>query len=44
MPESLSFIEAATLSCAGVTAWNALFGLSGKQLMPGQWVLTPGHR
>ncbi|KAJ5605576.1 hypothetical protein N7510_008357 [Penicillium lagena] len=42
MPESLSFIEAATLSCAGLTAWNALFGLPGKQLMPGQWVLTQG--
>lgn len=42
MPEGLSFTEAATLSCAGLTAWNALFGLVGKQLMPGQWVLTQG--
>lgn len=42
MPEGLSFTEAATLSCAGVTAWNALFGVSGKQLQPGQWVLTQG--
>ena len=42
MPEGLSFTEAATLSCAGVTAWNALFGLIGKQLKAGQWVLTQG--
>ena len=42
MPENLSFTEAATLSCAGVTAWNALFGLAGRQLTAGQWVLTQG--
>lgn len=42
MPKGLSFTEAATLSCAGLTAWNALFGLPGKQLMAGQWVLTQG--
>ncbi|KAH7162245.1 hypothetical protein B0J13DRAFT_614908 [Dactylonectria estremocensis] len=42
MPSNLSFIEASTLTCAGVTAWNALFGLSDKKLMAGQWVLTQG--
>ncbi|RAO72417.1 uncharacterized protein BHQ10_008429 [Talaromyces amestolkiae] len=42
MPLGLSFVEAATLSCAGVTAWNALFGLPGRPLMAGQWVLTQG--
>lgn len=42
MPSCLTFTEAATLSCAGVTAWNALFGLLGKKLAPGQWVLTQG--
>lgn len=42
MPTGLSFTEAATLSCAGVTAWNALFGLQGRPLMAGQWVLTQG--
>ncbi|KAM5341771.1 hypothetical protein ACJ41O_014802 [Fusarium nematophilum] len=42
MPRGLSFTEAATLSCAGVTAWNALFGLSGRKLTAGQWVLTQG--
>ena len=42
MPSHLSYKEAATLSCAGVTAWNALYGLGGKKLMPGDWVLTQG--
>ncbi|KAJ5263513.1 alcohol dehydrogenase [Penicillium angulare] len=42
MPHTLNFIEAATLTCAGITAWNALFGLTGNRLMPGQWVLTQG--
>jgi NADPH:quinone reductase-like Zn-dependent oxidoreductase len=44
MPKGLSFTEAATLSVAGLTAWNALFGLAGKQLIAGQWVLTQGTR
>ena len=42
MPCTLSFQEAATLSCAAVTAWNALFGLEGKPLKAGQVVLTQG--
>ncbi|PGH23219.1 hypothetical protein AJ80_02635 [Polytolypa hystricis UAMH7299] len=42
MPKGLSFTEAATLSCSGLTAWNALFGLVGKQVTVGQWVLTQG--
>lgn len=42
MPSNLSFTEAATLSCAGLTAWNALYGLRDKQLKPGDWVLTIG--
>ncbi|GJC96177.1 Zinc-binding dehydrogenase [Colletotrichum higginsianum IMI 349063] len=42
MPTALTFVEAASLSCAGVTAWNALFGLSGKKVSAGQWVLTQG--
>lgn len=40
MPSSLSYIEAATLSCAALTAWNALCGL--KPLVAGQTVLTQG--
>jgi NADPH:quinone reductase-like Zn-dependent oxidoreductase len=41
VPESLSFDEAATLPCAGQTAWHALFGV-GTPLLPGQTVLTLG--
>jgi len=40
VPEGLNFREAATLGCAGLTAWNALYGL--KNLLPGDVVLTPG--
>jgi NADPH:quinone reductase-like Zn-dependent oxidoreductase len=40
IPDHLSFEEAATLPCAGVTAWNALFG--GKPTRPGETVLTLG--
>ena len=42
MPSSLSFREASTLPCAGVTAWNALYGLAGRSLRPGDTVLTLG--
>ena len=40
IPAHLSFEEAATLPCAGVTAWNALFAL--RPLQPGQSVLVLG--
>lgn len=40
VPEHLSIEEAATLPCAGVTAWRALFDHGG--LLPGQWVLVQG--
>lgn len=40
MPPHLSFEEAATLPCAAVTAWNALFVSGG--LKPGDSVLTLG--
>lgn len=39
-PPHLSFEEAATLPCAGVTAWNALHG--GRSLQTGESVLTLG--
>ncbi len=39
-PGHLSFEEAATLPCAGVTAWVGLFALGG--LKPGEWVLAMG--
>ncbi|KAL4896698.1 alcohol dehydrogenase [Aspergillus ambiguus] len=42
MPPSLSFAEAATLTCSGLTAWNALFGLPGKAPNPGDIVLVQG--
>lgn len=42
MPKGLNFTEAATLGCAGVTAWNALFGQPGRELKAGQWLLTEG--
>ncbi|KAI9745610.1 MAG: hypothetical protein M1818_001144 [Claussenomyces sp. TS43310] len=40
MPQSLNYLEASTLSCAALTAWNALFGL--KPLKAGETVLTQG--
>jgi len=40
MPPSLNWLESATLSCAALTAWNALYGL--KPLAPGDVVLTQG--
>jgi len=40
LPEHLSFEEGATLPCAGVTAWYALFGKD--TLRPGQTVLVQG--
>ena len=40
IPPHLSWEEAATLPCAGVTAWNALFG--ARRLQPGETVLVLG--
>jgi len=37
IPASLEYIQAATLTCAGLTAWSALFGAGG--LKPGDTVL-----
>jgi NADPH:quinone reductase-like Zn-dependent oxidoreductase len=42
MPTNLSFPEASTLSCAALTAWNALYGLESRALKPGQTILTQG--
>ncbi|KAK3690391.1 hypothetical protein B0T22DRAFT_376998 [Podospora appendiculata] len=39
-PKNLSHVEAATLTCAGLTSWNALYGL--KPLKPGETVLVQG--
>jgi NADPH:quinone reductase-like Zn-dependent oxidoreductase len=40
LPPGLSFAEGASLPCAAVTAWHALFGLA--PLQPGQTVLILG--
>lgn len=40
MPASLNWLEAATLTCAALTAWNGLYGL--KPLKAGDVVLTQG--
>jgi len=42
MPTNLNYLEASTLSCAALTAWNALYGLESRALKPGQYVLTQG--
>ncbi|KAL2870887.1 putative raffinose synthase protein Sip1 [Aspergillus lucknowensis] len=39
-PSNLDFLESSTLTCAGLTSWNALYGL--KPLLPGQTVLVQG--
>jgi NADPH:quinone reductase-like Zn-dependent oxidoreductase len=41
-PESLDFVQAASLPCAAVTAWNSIFGLESRAVKPGDWVLTQG--
>ncbi|GJP97095.1 GroES-like protein [Aspergillus niger] len=41
IPSTLSYREAATLPCAAVTAWNALYG-GPRSLRPGETVLTQG--
>ncbi len=40
-PANLSFQEAATLPCAGVTAWHALM-VAGRSIKPGDTVLVQG--
>lgn len=41
LPDSISYVDACTLPCAGVTAWNALF-VSSNQVKPGDTVLLLG--
>ncbi|WP_439134067.1 zinc-dependent alcohol dehydrogenase family protein [Pseudomaricurvus sp.] len=40
IPDELSDLQAAALPCAGLTAWNALFGT--KPVEEGDWVLLQG--
>ena len=42
MPVTLDFKQGSTLSCAALTAWNGLYGIEGKRLMPGDTILTQG--
>lgn len=42
MPSNLDFLQGSTLTCAGLTAWNGLYGLESRSLKPGDWVLTQG--
>jgi NADPH:quinone reductase-like Zn-dependent oxidoreductase len=42
MPDNLNWLEASTLSCAALTAWNGLYGLESKALKQGDFVLTQG--
>ncbi|KAI1623610.1 alcohol dehydrogenase [Exophiala viscosa] len=42
MPSNLTFLEAATLSCSGLTAWNALFGLEGTLPRTGGTIVVQG--
>lgn len=38
----VTFEQAATFPCSGITAWNAVMGLQGKQVKKGDWVLVQG--
>jgi NADPH:quinone reductase-like Zn-dependent oxidoreductase len=40
MPAGYSYGDAATLTCAGITAWKAVIDRAG--IKPGDWVLTQG--
>lgn len=41
-PSNTTVNEGATLSCAPLTAWNALYGIESKAVKAGEWVLTQG--
>ncbi|KAF2083438.1 NAD(P)-binding protein [Saccharata proteae CBS 121410] len=42
IPPNLNWLEASTLSCAALTAWNALYGLETRALKSGDVVVTQG--
>ncbi|KAI1743596.1 NAD(P)-binding protein [Xylaria scruposa] len=41
-PTNLSHAQAATLTCSGLTAWNALMGYKGREVKQGDFVLVQG--
>ncbi|KAH7037821.1 putative alcohol dehydrogenase [Microdochium trichocladiopsis] len=42
MPAGLGYEAAASLTCSGLTAWNALMGVEGRKVKKGDWVLVQG--
>jgi NADPH:quinone reductase-like Zn-dependent oxidoreductase len=42
MPGNMTFEEAATMTCSGLTAWNALMGVKDRSVKKGDWVLVQG--
>ncbi|KAN0066553.1 hypothetical protein ACQY0O_000647 [Thecaphora frezii] len=42
IPSHLSYEQAATLPCAALTAYNALYGIASQRLLPGQTVVAQG--
>lgn len=38
----MGWLEAGTLTCTWLTAWNLLFGVKGQEIRPGLWVLVQG--
>lgn len=40
--DGIGFDEGATLSCSGITAWNAVMGLRGREIKRGDWLLVQG--
>lgn len=41
-PKKFSMLESSTLPCAAVTAWNALTGVAGRTVQPGDYILVQG--
>lgn len=41
-PKNITQLQASTLSCAAVTAWNAFYGIADRSLKAGDYVLTQG--
>ncbi|KAI0165757.1 NAD(P)-binding protein [Xylariaceae sp. FL1272] len=41
-PKTLTHAQAATLTCSGLTAWNALMGCEGHKVKKDDWILVQG--
>lgn len=42
VPDRLGYEATASLTCSGLTAWNALMGCEGRKVKRGDWVLVQG--